>query len=360
MRSDIWETFQYKGPGMPFAFDPKAAVPLFANEYCALHPERARPFALKHLNLTFHVISDCLCLGSSQQAFLPAHGGALPYILKDSCPYLANEHGLPGIAAGALPGGVVELDEAAPFFPPGAQNLWHWVAESLPKLLALEQTGYNGPYILPQDSRVAEETLDLIGIAPERRLRAGGVYRVRRLLVPPRLSGFTLADNMPLTAFLRQSLLDAVGGLPGGKRCYVRRVGTRVIANEEDLLPVLADFGFETMVPEELSLKEQLRYMTNADCSLMPHGANATLTLLQKPGSVFIELFGNRYVSYNNMHAVRLLGLRYHAAVEDLDLSSCRDPLMPVGAYLEEGARADIIVDPLHVRILLETALAGI
>ncbi len=347
---------------MPFAFDPKTCSLLFAREYRALHPDRGRPFNLRHLNLTFHILSDCLCLGPHWQTLLPVQGDALPFIFKESCPYLANERHLPDIAAKALgkaDGPLVTLDEAAPFFPPGSDNLWHWMTESLPKLLALEQAGFDGCYLVPAGSRVAEESLALLGIDPARLVSAEGIYRVRRLFVPPRLTGFELADNMPLAGLLRGRLLDAAGSLSGGKRCYVRRVNSRCLVNEEDLLPVLDDFGFERMTPEDLSLAAQLRYMTNADASLMAHGANCALTLLQKPGSVFVELFGNRYVSYNNLHAVRLLGLRYHALVEDLDLSSCRDPLTPVGAYLEEGLRADITVDPLHVRILLESALRG-
>ncbi len=343
---------------MPFAFDPNACLALFAHEYLCGHRDRGRPFSLKRLGLTFHRLKDCLCLGFPWQVLLPVHGDTLPYLLRDSCPYLANEHKLPGLAAAGLNARVTGVDEAAPFFPPGADNLWHWMTESLPQLLALEEAGYDGLYIVPEGSRVVDESLALLGIDPGRLLRSGGAYRVRRLVVPPRLSGFSLAENMPLTAFLRQRLLEAAGTVPGGGRWYVRRVGTRRIANEEDLLPVLDDFGFTAMVPEELPLKEQLRAMTGADCSLMAHGANCSLVLMQRPGSVFVELFGNRYVSYNNMHAVRLLRLRYHALAEDLDPSSCADPAQPVGAYLAAGSRADITVDPLHARIVLETALA--
>lgn len=342
---------------MPFVFDSKHCTLLFAPDYCGVYRDRARPFSLHHLGLTFYLVSDCLVAGSAWQALLPVHGDMLPFIFKESCPYLANEHELPGIAAAALAGAAVDVDEAAPFFPAGADNLWHWLTESLPKLLALEEAGYGGQYIVPANAPVVDETLSMLGIKKSKLLPAGCLYRVRRLCLPPRLSGFTMADNMPLSGLLRQRLIDAVGVLPGGKRCYVRRIGSRKVSNEEDVLAVLSDFGFESMVPEELPLKEQLRHMTNVEASVMAHGANSSLALMQKADSLFIELFGNRYVSYNNLHAVRLLGLRYHALVEDLDRSSCQDPSQPVGTYLEQGTKADIIVDPLHLRILLEAAL---
>ena len=77
------------------------------------------------------------------------------------------------------------------------------------------------------------------GIAKNRLYYNVVSYRVERLLLPPRLSGFTLADNMLLSGFLRERILAASGELPGTKRCYVRRAGARRIVNEADLYPLL-------------------------------------------------------------------------------------------------------------------------
>ncbi len=345
---------------MPFTFDPAACVPCFAPEYLSRYPLRGRSFTLKRLGLSFHGLSDCLYLGAGSQVLLPVEAGnTLPFLFLESCAYLSNERHLPAIAAKCLTSleTPAEMEEAVPLFPQGADNLWHWMTESLPKLLALEKTGYQGAYIVPF-SPAATQTLEFLGIPAGRLLPGNGAYRVRRLILPQRLSGFSLPENMPLTDLLRQELLNAVGpSLPGAKCCYVRRTGTRKISNEDELLAVLRDFDFETMTPEELSLKEQLRYMTNAACSVMAHGANSTLTLLQPSQSVCVEFFGNRYVSYNNLHAVRLLKLRYHAVVEDLELASCPANNPDLFSHLRDGPLADITIDPVHVRILLENAL---
>lgn len=353
---------------MKWRFDPEQCLPLSAPEYLKTYPSRGRPLRIRNPELTFYCLKDCLCVGERIQTVMPDHGGGAPVVFRETRPYAGHDALLVQDAHNALEAlearerlehaeSVVELDEAVPLYPPGAENLWHWTTESLPKLLALENAGYGGRYIIPAHSRVARASLAMHGIAPERIRLSGPAYAVRLLMLPQRLSGFSLAENMPLAGFLRDRLLGAAGTLPGGKRCYIRRTGRRRVANEGELLELLREFDFEIMTPEDMDLAAQWRFMTNCECSLMAHGANATLTLLQRPGSGFVELFGNRYVSHTNLHAVRLLSLRYHPVVEELDVSSCPDTALGAYEYLQNGSGADITADLLHVRILLETLL---
>jgi hypothetical protein len=343
---------------MSFSFSPTACTLLFAPEYLRHFPDRGRPFHLPKLGLRFHGIRDCLCLGSTKQVLLPVHkDGQLPFIFKESCPYLSTEFALPGVAASCLNAPVTAIDEAAPIFQTACNNFWHWTMENLPKLLALENMGYEGKYILPYDEPVIARSLDMFGIAPKRLLPSGVLYRVERLILPPRLSGFTLVDNLSLVDFLRQSILDVTGMEQGERRVYVRRIGQRKLTNEQDILPVLEDFGFESMTPETLEHKEQFRFMTAVDCSVMVHGANSTLALFQKPRSIWVEMFNNRYVTYSNLHTVRAMKLRYHALVEDLELDTSPDATTTVYEHLKAGMKADVTIDPMYLRIILENAL---
>ena len=343
---------------MPFSFSPAACTLLFAPEYLRHFPDRGRPFHLPKLGLTFHGIRDCLCLGATHQVLLPIHrDDQLPFIFKESCPYLSTEFALPGAAASCLNTPLVTVDEAAPIFQAGSQNFWHWTMENLPKLLALENMGYDGKYILPHTEPVIARSLEMFGIAPERLLPAGAAYRVERLILPPRLSGFTMVENLPLVEFLRRSILDVTGTEQGNRRVYIRRIGQRKLTNEQAILPVLRDFGFETVVPEELGHKEQFRFMTAVDCSVMVHGANSTLALFQKPRSIWVEMFNNRYVTYSNLHTVRAIKLRYHALVEDLELDTSPDTTTTVYEHLKAGMKTDVTIDPMYLRIILENAL---
>lgn len=341
---------------MPYTLEPEQCSLISAGEYLRHNRQAGRPLHLKHLDLTFYGLSDCLCCGDKAQVVLPAQGTNLRYIFRESCQYPASEFNLVSMLARSLAANpeFVTVEEAAPLYSPGSNNLWHWMTENLPKLVALESIGFSGSYIV-SDGAVARQCLDLLGIDPARLLPGKGNYRVHRLMLPQRLSGFDLAEYMPLTRLTRDRLLEAVGRREDANRVYVRRIGRRKIVNEDEVLAVLGDFGFETMVPEDFSLAEQLRYMTNASCSVMAHGANAALTLMQPPRSAVVEIYGNRYVSYNNLHAVRLLKLRYHSLVEDLDVSSAPNDTMSLAEFLWSGLETDMLVDTRHLRILLES-----
>ncbi|MDR1126241.1 MAG: glycosyltransferase family 61 protein [Deltaproteobacteria bacterium] len=357
-----------------FSYSPADCRLVRAADFLRANPRRGRAFQLRHLSLEFYGIRDCLVLGGSSQTVLPlaappAQAGAphLPYLFLESCPYSSNEQYLTGLAARALAEPAAgrdlpEVEEAVPLNPPGAPNLWHWMTESLPKLLALESIGYQGRYIIPADpAGVPAQSLEFLGIAPERLLFGSASCLVKNLILPPRLAGFHLAGNMPLASLLREKILAAAGATParepGQRRIYLRRIGNRRVLNEDELLEVIRDFGFTVLVPEELSLAEQWRSFAGAGGFLAAHGAGSAHSLLLAPGAPFLELFSNRYVSYNNLHAVRLLRLRYYPLVQDLDVTA--SPCGPgrqcdIFQYLLDGIPADITVDPVHLRIALE------
>jgi hypothetical protein len=352
---------------MPFPslrFEPPQSTLISARDYLSSSRARGRPLRLKHLGLFFYGIKDCLYLGDESQALLPLEGRELPFVFTESCHYPASDCQLPGLVLKCLKrfrqenAEPLEVEEAAPFYAPGNSNLWHWTAENLPKLLALESIGYGGKYIVPLDNPMVRASLEMFRIPPERLLRPDACYRIKLLMLPQRLSGFDLPHFLPLVEFTRNKLLEAAGGeLPGGKRCYIRRLGRRKPLNETEVLELLREFDFEVMLPEDLSLPEQWRYMTNVECSVMAHGANSTLILLQKPRSGCVEMFGNRYVSYNNLHAVRLLRLRYRPLVQELSVADAPPGKMSLEDFLWSGFSEDLQVDITHLRIHLESLL---
>ena len=343
---------------MSYSFDSTQYIPAFAAEFLRQNPTRGRVLPLNHLGLTFYVIANGLYFGEASQILLPEQGSALRIVFKESCHYLAGEYTLAPMLERCLAANteIVDVDEAAALYSPGMDNLWHWMAEGLPKLLALESIGYTGRYLVA-DSAVVRQSLELFNIDVSRVLPCRGSFRVKRLMVPQCLSGFDLVDYLPLVEFTRNRLLEATGRLEGRKRVYVRRIGRRKPVNEDEVLAVLRDFDFDIMVPEDLSLAEQWRYMSNVECSVMAHGANSALTLLQPLRSSMVELFSNRYVSYNNLHAVRLLRMRYHALIEDLDVSSAPAEEMSLSDFLWSGFATDMYVDIRYLRITLESLL---
>nr|WP_283102323.1 glycosyltransferase family 61 protein [Haloplanus sp. XH21] len=82
-----------------------------------------------------------------------------------------------------------------------------------------------------------------------------------------------------------------------GRRLYVSRADTtdRRVRNEDALLSVLDDYGFDRIVPGELSFETQVRRFSNAEIVLGPHGAGLTNMIFSEEATL-IELFG----SYRN------------------------------------------------------------
>ena len=347
---------------MSYAFTQTDCRTIAAAEYLRHFPKRGKAIRLPHLGYEIYGIRDCLCLGTISQAIAPVHlNNTLPLAFSDAVPYLANEVRLPATIGEALAQGpkAQDIDEAVPLYSPGVNNFWHFTFESLSKVLALESIGYTGPYIVPAAAAADEDSdlrqsLALFGISPDRLLPSGPAYRIQRLMLPGRLNGFNLADNMPFTGFLREKLLEAVGSETGSRRVYIRRLGRRKIVNEDELLAILQEYDFEIFSPEELTVAQEWRAMTNVSCSVMAHGANTAVTLLQKPHSGFMEFFSNSYVNYTSMHAVRLLRLRYMPLVEEMELSSYPDVRTPLEDFLTQGPDANIHVSALQARIFLE------
>jgi capsular polysaccharide biosynthesis protein len=76
---------------------------------------------------------------------------------------------------------------------------------------------------------------------------------------------------------------------------YVSRSGAveRRVLNEEDVMDVLADYGFKRYCLENRSLSENVRLFNQADIVLGPHGAGLT-DIIFAEDCILVELFGDK------------------------------------------------------------------
>lgn len=321
-------------------------------DFLAGRPGRGRTMTIRPFGMKVHMVSDCLCMGALAQIVLPVVDGKTPCVFVESGDYPDSHSLLPISYKKGLEHSLVELDEAVPLYPLYAfHNFWHWVFEGLPRLLIMEKYGYDGIYIVAGGYPFITDILDLLGIDKKRLRFNDANYMVRKLLLPhPWLAETMYLDNPDLFFLVRNALLDAVEPLPGAKRCYIRRTGRkRRVMNEADVLKTLERFDFAVLAPEGLSAREQIRFMTNVSCSVMPHGANATLAAMQKRESVFIELFGNRFFRAINLFMARHLGLLYQPLCAELT-----DKTPPPSGHDQD---ADFFVDCKNLEVILENAV---
>lgn len=268
----------------------------------------------------FYAVSNVLCLGTASQVLCPVNvSGGRFSVLQESWTYgLEMFKSLTLRSLRSSPSGKCRtIQEAAPLNFIWSTNFWHWILEGASRIAVLESLGFQGVYIVPPFDHVPD-TLEILRIPRQRIVYWGEQYMVKRLVVsahmPP--DRFTPA-TMQALRILRERFSAELPGLPATRRCYVKRTATRKVRNESDVLAMLQSMGFEVMIPEEQpSVRAQLDFMRNVQCSVMPHGANCALAFLQPENTHFLELFGMSYVNNCNGPMAAAAGLNHYQMTE--------------------------------------------
>ena len=233
-------------------------------------------------------------------------------------------------------------------------NYYHWMIEALPRLDLYERSGVSiDCFYAPVRTRFQRESLDLLGISPERILPATRQTH----LAPARLvaSSFTGSPSLAKTDYLSRRLGLHAGLLAGrSRRIFIARAGrrARAIANEKELLRSLEPLGFERLRLEAMPLVEQVSLFQQAECVVGPHGAGLTNLMFCRPGTQVIEI-GTPYRPWSCFYEIsHHRGLAYHLHLATPVQISHFDPATGVG---DSGLR----VDPAELARIIETLLAG-
>ncbi|MCU1656191.1 MAG: hypothetical protein JWO57_847 [Pseudonocardiales bacterium] len=180
----------------------------------------------------------------------------------------------------------------------GDVNYYHFLMDVLPRLGVLEQCpGIEPPdrWFVPAQTRFQRELLDLVGISEPVRIDAGRVAHVRAdCLVVPGLAASTVVNPPWVVRYLRSRLLDGTIKRGPGRAVYVTRgasANNRQVANEPELLGMLAGRGFAVIDAGQLSVADQIRSFAEASLIVAPHGAALANLIFASPGATVIELF---------------------------------------------------------------------
>ena len=199
-----------------------------------------------------------------------------------------------------------------------SQNYWHFTFEVMDQIWLLEKAGFDGRYILPETA-FSGELLSLLGLAPERVVRLEDLdvqktYRFEMLLCTELLHD-NRACSAPVLLDLAQHILSRIPDdhKTYPKRIFIRRTGIRKLLIPEQFL---AKYGFAEVIPETLSVSDQIRYFRDAEIVFSPHGANSTNSLYMRPGSVFIETFPTGYTNPCCLETLAAAGVYYLPVTE--------------------------------------------
>jgi capsular polysaccharide biosynthesis protein len=203
------------------------------------------------------------------------------------------------------------------------ENYYHWLIDTLPRLLVLRQTHPAILLLLPQPlppkqlpdyiqcSAAALGFTRYLPLNTRQILQAGCV-------VLPELTAPSLTQNPELIKQVQAELISALSPdpVPATRRVYAARAsrGVRSIANASEVDALLQKLGFEKVYFEQLSFLEQIQLMRETKVFLGVHGAGMTNMLFLQNSARIIELLNEEHGDPCYFLLASCLGLAYYCA----------------------------------------------
>lgn len=198
----------------------------------------------------------------------------------------------------------VELPESEPGIAVAhnqwsAENYYHWLVDTLPRLLILRNQ-YPGylllvPQPLPpkQLPDYIEKSASVFGFVKYYPLNTKQILRAKNVVIAE-LTAESLFQNPDLVTRVREELIAALCPEPTvpTRRVYASRAtqSIRRVVNEEEMEDLLVAHGFETVYFEKLSFLEQIQLMRETSVLMGTHGASMTNLMFLPHEAKVIEL----------------------------------------------------------------------
>jgi hypothetical protein len=183
----------------------------------------------------------------------------------------------------------------------GAINYFHWIIESLPRLLVLHKEQPDCALVLPDKlPQFIKDSVVLFGFKNYVSLEAGQVIEAKKLWFVERMGNFWLQDTTVLQEV--QAKVKEYYGLCQVKpyRCvYVSRSRAkyRRLSNEDDVIRLVETAGFEVFFFEDLSFEQQVKLMHETRVLAGLHGASLTNLLFMQRETYVIELLNEKAIN---------------------------------------------------------------
>lgn len=177
-------------------------------------------------------------------------------------------------------------------------NYYHWLFDALPRLKILQKSNCLDKidfYYVPNFSQqFKKDTLHYFGINDDQVIDSQKYTHISA----DNIIAATHPNPQPVEGwicdFLRESFIKKENdNFSNSKRIFIsrRKATKRRISNEETLVKKLINYGFESILLEDLSFEQQKNYFLHADMILSPHGAGLANLVFCKKTARIIEIF---------------------------------------------------------------------
>jgi hypothetical protein len=194
-----------------------------------------------------------------------------------------------------------------------SDNYYHWMVDSMPRWKMLQAANWSDYDFVLLHSRPVpfqDEILDRLNVPRTKRLRCSKnfVHQFERLIVPS--MPFPPEHIEPWAISFLRSLFPE--NASGPKKVYLHRgAGRRCLANEMELETALTGLGFISVDPQRLTVLEQAKLLSSAQCVVGPHGGALTNLIFTPPGALLLELFHPEHKNDCYVNMARACGHRY-------------------------------------------------
>ena len=195
----------------------------------------------------------------------------------------------------------------------GYENYYHWVIESLPRLLLIQKSFPDCLLIIPDPApEFVKTTITLLGfkrfvplhitdmtilkinnlVMPSLEFEQAQEYITKRSKKNYSQNHSPEKNEEELIITVKKQILSHFKPQRPGKKIFVSRSRQkfRRLINEKDLEPVLAKNGFEIVYFEGMPFNEQVKLMQETELLLSTHGANLVNLLFLPPIAIVIEM----------------------------------------------------------------------
>jgi hypothetical protein len=200
-----------------------------------------------------------------------------------------------------------------------SKGYFHWLTDALTRLYVVRDRLDRLTLLLPWEFEARDfvtTSLRIFGVKNVDFIRPGEVVECQNLLMPTHTAPSGHFRDEVLHG-VRSTLLATLGETAGRteERIYISRrlAARRRVANEDELVPVLRNFGFEIVCAEDLSFEDQVRLFSRARFLASNHGAGLTNMLFLRDGGSVLELRHNSdYVNNCYFILASALKLKYY------------------------------------------------
>ncbi len=237
-------------------------------------------------------------------------------------------------------------------------NYYHWLIDSFARIHLLKKANLFDEvdwfYVPTIKYDYQRDSMKAIGVPEEKIIESTKYPHVQadRVLAPSYIRGGHYHIHDWVVDFFYNEFPPNDGKKFKGGRYYISRKDSsmRNIRNEDDVIDMLEQYGFEPIILSKLSFQDKINLFANASIIIGGSGAGMTNFMFCKEGTTVVEIFGDQFVDFSHYYVIAAKRkLNYHYVVGK-NVSKVRN--------MVEGQKTDVIVDLNALREVLGKQLS--